>query len=521
MYLTQGLHRAVEQSPSGSMLVGEGLTFSFREVRERVARLAGGLRTLGVRRDDRVAILSLNSLHYTEMLLAVPWADGVLVPVNTRWSTAEIVYALNDAGATHLFVDDTFASSVATIVSQCEGLKAVVHQGREAASGVVAYEDLIDEHKPIADAHRSGDDLAGLFYTGGTTGHPKGVMLTQRNLMTSTLAGAAAGSLFGRGSRYLHVAPMFHLADLFAWNLVMVGGGTHYAIPSFEPERVLQLIEEHRIQGTTLVPTMIQMLTDHEDAAHRVLSSLEVVLYGAAPISMALLRRALAAFPAARFTQAYGMTEAAAAVTLLMPEDHNVEGRRTSAGRPMLHTDIRIVDETGTEADRGVIGEITLRSDSVMLGYWNRPDETHAVLRDGWYFSGDAGYMDDNGYVFAVDRLKDLIITGGENVYSVEVENAISSHPAVHSCAVIGIPDEKWGETVHAVVIRKPATQVTEAEIRDHARALIAGYKVPRSVDFVDSIPVSPAGKILKRELRSTYRAMAERRGVGGRTNLA
>ena len=276
-------------------------------------------------------------------------------------------------------------------------------------------------------------------------------------------------------------------------------------VPAFSSAEVLKAIAEHHITDALLVPTMVQMLVDDPAVGDYDLSSLLHLIYGASPISEALLERARKVFPAVGFTQGYGMTELSPTATLLTPADHDDPALRRSAGRAAPHVEVRIVDPDGREVPRGEVGEVVVRGDNVMLGYWNRPDDTAAAVRDGWMHTGDGGRMDDNGYVFIVDRIKDMIITGGENVYSAEVENALAKHPAIAAVAVIGVPDPDWGERVHAVVVLLPGQNVTEEQLRAHCKTLIAGYKAPRSVDFVDAMPMSGAGKILKRELRMKY----------------
>ncbi|WP_330184900.1 long-chain fatty acid--CoA ligase [Nocardia sp. NBC_01503] len=505
MYLTQGLHRAAQQTPDAVMTIFGKRTRTFREVRDRVARLAGALRELGVGAGDRVGILGLNSDRYHEYLLAVPWADAVLNPVNIRWSPAEIAYSLRDSGTAVLLVDDAFAAMLPALRQEYPGLTTVIHSGDgPTPEGTLAYEELIAGTEPIADARRGGSELAGVFYTGGTTGFPKGVMLSHANLATSALGGVASGHLFTPGVRFLHAAPMFHLADLAGWYGTVLLGGAHVMIPAFDPVATLTAIERHAVTGTVLVPVMIQLLVDHPVTADHDLSSVQHLMYGASPISAAVLERAMKAFPAAGFVQAYGMTELSPIATLLSPADH-IAGRLRSAGRAMPHSEVRIVDADDREVPHGTVGEIVVAGGHVMLGYWNRPEDTAAAVRDGWMHTGDGGYMDAEGYVYIVDRLKDMIVSGGENVYSAEVENAIAAHPAVAACAVIGVPDQDWGERVHAVIVCQPGKTVTVEEIREHAKSRIAGYKTPRSIDVVDALPVSGAGKILKRDLRQRY----------------
>jgi acyl-CoA synthetase (AMP-forming)/AMP-acid ligase II len=513
MYLTQGLHRAVAQTPDLPATVFGERERSWRDSRDRIARLAGALLELGVASGDRVGILSLNSDIYHEVLLAVPWADAVTVPANTRWSASEIAFSLRDSDTAVLVVDDTFAPMVADLRAEAPVLRTVIHAGTGAApEESLDLEKLIAEHAAVPDVRRGGDALAAIYYTGGTTGQPKGVMLSHANLLTSALGSAASGNFMTPGGRYLHAAPMFHLADGAAWAARTALGGTHVVVSQFTAVGVAEAIERHQVTDVLLVPTMLQMLVDSPDTADADLSSVRHLLYGASPISEALLDRVIKRLPSVELTQAYGMTELSPVATLLPAADHAVDRLRRSAGKAAPHAEVRIVDEQDQEVPTGTIGEIVCRGGHVMLGYWNRPEETEAALRGGWMHTGDGGYLDEEGYLYVVDRIKDMIVSGGENVYSAEVENALARHPAVSSCAVIGVPDDDWGERVHAVVITAPgADRPTAEELREYVKGYIAGYKAPRTVEFVDSMPLSGAGKVLKRELRARYWSGSDR----------
>lgn len=503
MHLTQGLHRAIQATPDKIATIYADRTRTFAEQYDRVARLATGLRDLGIETGDRVAILALNSDRYSEYLLAVPWAGAVVNPLNIRWSPVELTYALNDSTTRCLLVDDAFLAVAEPMRQSCADLQWLVYCGEgDTPDGMIGYEDLIAGQDPMPDSRRSGDDLAGLFYTGGTTGFPKGVMLSHRNLVTSALGTVATGQLLGEGSVFLHAAPMFHLADLAAWVGQVMFGGTHVMVPAFTPAAVLGAVQDHGVTDILLVPTMIQMLVDHPSFGDYDLSSARRILYGGSAISRGLLDRVIKLLPEVQLTQAYGMTEASPVLTLLWPKDHRGD-HLSSGGRAAPHAEVQIVDAAGAVLPAGETGEICGRGDNIMLGYWNKPEETAAVLIDGWYRTGDAGYLDKDGFLFVVDRIKDMIITGGENVYSAEVENALSTHPAVAASAVIGLPHERWGETVHAVVVAAPGAQVSIEELTDYVRTRLANYKVPRSMEFVDALPLSGAGKVLKRELRA------------------
>ncbi|MFJ9391213.1 long-chain-fatty-acid--CoA ligase [Nocardioides sp. NPDC101246] len=512
MNLTQTLHSALQRSPDRAMTICGERTRSVAESADRIARLAGALRSMGVRDGDRIGIYALNSDRYHELLLAVPWAGAAVNPVNIRWSAAEVAYSLVDCGADVLFVDDAFAGTIDALREKVPNLATVVFCGDgPTPAGMVDYEQLVADHDPVEDARRGGDDLFGVFYTGGTTGNPKGVMLSHRNLLSSATGSLVTADILTRGGHLLHAAPMFHLADIAAWSMGLLTGSTHVIVPMFTADGVVDAISRHQVTDTLLVPTMIQMLIDSPLAEGADLSSLQRVVYGASPMPQDVLDRARKTFTSARFTQAYGMTELSPIATLLTAEDHDDPSLTRSCGRPTSCSELRIVDADDNEVPRGVVGEVVVRGDHVMLGYWNQEKTTRNALRNGWMHTGDGAYMDERGYVFVVDRIKDMIVTGGENVYSAEVENALTRHPAVASCAVIGVPDREWGERVHAVIVLRSGERATLEELRDFGREHIAGYKLPRSVAFVDALPLSGAGKILKRELREEHWAGAER----------
>lgn len=513
MHLTQTLHQALQQEPDRTISVYGQRRRTVAECADRVSRFAGALRELGVASGDRVGILALNSDRYHEYFLAVPWADTVLNPINIRWSAVEIVFALRESQTRVLLVDDQFAPMVPALREGYPELSTVIFIGdaEELPEGMLDYEQLLAAADPVDDVRRGGDQLLGLYYTGGTTGTPKGVMLSHRNLLTSAMGSLATGHFLSHGGRLLHSAPMFHLADGASWMAGQLAGTTHVMVPMFTPDGVLRAIADNEVTDALLVPTMIQLLVDHPDTTSYDLSGVRHVTYGASAISEAVLERAGKTFPNADFMQAYGMTELSPVATLLQPADHQDPMLRRSAGRAAPHGEVQIVDAEDNEVPRGTVGEVVARGDHVMLGYWNRPEETEAALRGGWMHTGDGGYMDDRGYVFIVDRLKDMIVSGGENVYSAEVENALAKHPGVASVAVIGVPDQRWGERVHAVVVPQQSERPTAEELREHCRTHIAGYKLPATVELVDELPMSGAGKILKRELREQYWADADR----------
>lgn len=509
LQFTQGLHRALQNTPDTVATLCNGRAQTFRALADRVARIAGALRGLGVGPGDRVAILALNADRVLEYYLAVPWLGALVVPLNFRWSMDEIVSGLADSGAGILFVDDAFAAEAGRLRAACAGLRHVVFCGeREASPDGLSLEALVRDADPLPDAGIGGAAPFGIFYTGGTTGRAKGVVLSHANILLSAMGILGEGA-YAEGAVGLHAAPMFHLADLMATACLLLRGGTHVMLPAFHPEAVAALVAEHRITDLLMVPTMLQMLVDHPAFAAADTSSLRSLLYGASPASEALIDRAMRAMPGVAFGQVYGMTEAAATISILRPRDHEAAGRGAgrlrSAGRSFCHTQMRILSIDGLELGPGEVGEIVLSGPNVMSGYHGRPSASSDALRDGWLHTGDMGYLDEAGYVFIVDRTKDMIITGGENVYSLEVENAVCGHPAVAAAAVIGVPNAEWGESVHAVVVLRPDCSLTLEDLGLHCRQRIAAYKCPRSLAIVERLPVSAAGKLLKTALRRPF----------------
>lgn len=513
MQFTQGLHRNAQQRPKQIATVCNGRTRTYAEHFDRVARLAAGLRGLGVHAGTRVAILAHNSDHYLEYYQAVPWAGGEVVPVNFRWSMEEIAYALNDSETVALFLDDNFVQHVETLLDTCTYIRMLIHCGDGALPDMTtSMEQLIADNEPMEDACLSesalGEQVLGVFYTGGTTGQAKGVLLSHRAVTTAALSLMSEGVL-GGDSVGIHLAPMFHLADMMQTTALTLSGGTHVIESAFRPDTAAAAIAEHQVSDVLLVPAMLQALVDNPAATEHDLSCVQRILYGGSPASEALIQRAMKVLPSAQFYQDYGMTEIAAVGCVLPPEQHleaaRAKGRLRSAGRAARQVMIRIADENDREKPRGEIGEIIVRGPSLMDGYNNKPEATAAALKNGWMHTGDLGYMDEEGYVYIVDRSKDMIVSGGENVYCAEVENIVARHPAVAACAVIGVPSEQLGEAVHAVVVLKADATLTQEELYAHCKQHIAGYKCPRSMESIDALPISGAGKVLKTELRKPH----------------
>jgi len=508
--LAQVVRRTVQLCGNQTATRFNGRSQTWAEFQQQIARMAGGLQSLEVQEGDRVACLALNSDRYLAFYFGVAWSGAVFVPVNTRLAPAEILYWLSDSGSTILFVDDTFLTTVAEIRSRLESVRHFIYMGDNAVpEGYLSFEDLVTDHAPVEATKRCGDDLAGIFYTGGTTGRSKGVMLSHRNLFYNVLQSLPTMGLTA-SDVYMHCAPMFHAADACGMLIAATVGCTHVFVPAFEPAQVLKTMQDEKVTASVLIPTMINVLVNHPDLANYDLSNLNRILYGGSAMPEAVMRKTLETLPGIICVQAYGQTEVSPIATLLGPEYHTLggpfAGKLKAAGKAIPGTDLAILDESGKQMPAGEVGEVCIRGDNVMLGYWNLPEMTKETLRDGWLHTGDGGRLDEDGMLFIVDRVKDMIISGGENVYSAETEQAIYAHPAVAECAVIGIPNDAWGEQVHAIVRLKEDKHITEQDLIDHCKTLIAAYKCPKSVDFQqEPLPLSGVGKILKKELRVPF----------------
>ncbi len=485
------LERAVQVGAQRTAVRCGDVQFTYAQTAERCKRLVAGLRGLGLGTGDRVAIVGPNCHRYLELYQAVPSAGMVIVPLNARHTSAELRYAIEDGGVRVLFSavgDMGVADAVEYVIDLDEGYEQLL-----ARSFPEEIRTEVDEN-----------DLAGLFYTGGTTGASKGVMLSHRNLVANaTHLGMCLP--FTADTRFLIIAPLFHAAGSVAVLSTVWSAGLQVTLEAFDPARALDLIEQHAITHTLVVPTMLAAMSEEQFARPRDVSSLRHLGHGGSPIAAETLRRAHAAFPSAALLHVYGATELAPLATLLPNEELVLDTERVrSCGQPAVGVEVVVVGSDGARQKAGEVGEIAVRGPNVMLGYWNKPAETAAALVDGWYRSGDLGFQDEEGYVFLVDRAKDMIVSGGENVYSTEVEDASYKHPAVLEAAVFGVPDAKWGEAVYAVVV--PRSPVEADALIEHCRELIAGYKIPKHIDVRDEpLPKSGAGKVLKRELRSTY----------------
>jgi long-chain acyl-CoA synthetase len=477
-------------------------TLTYRELDERSSRLAQALLAAGVGPGSRVAYLDRTAPEVIELLFAVSKIGAVIVPLNWRLAVSELARIVADAGAPMLIVGSTFTATATALTDGLETPPRVVEVG-------TGYEAWIADHDPVDPGGRgaSGDTVVQM-YTSGTTGVPKGVLTTHRNLAAAAETSPRWG--FDENTVSLTPLPMFHIGGIGWAFLGLWNGATTILVSEFVPEAVLDLLERERVTNAVFVPTMLQMLTAVEGAAERNYSALRSIAYGASPITTPALKAALRTFRCALFGTDVP-TETTGAAVQLDADDHDPDGPRErllrSVGRPYPWVTLRIVDPvTGAPCRAREVGEVWLRAPNVMAGYFNRPEETAAAITpDGWLRTGDGGYLDDEGYLFLTDRIKDMIVSGGENVYPIEVEEALAQHPAVAHVAVIGVPDGRWGETVKALVVLRGGSAPSADELIAFARERLAGYKLPRSIAFVDDLPRTPSGKVLKRELRERF----------------
>jgi len=497
----QPLTQALSTAAGSCAVVCQDSRRTYAELGVRCRRLAGAMRKLGLGPQDRVGVIALNSDRYLELYLGLPAAGYVLVPVNSRLAPAEMRAILDDAGVSVVFADADYPGTA--------GISQVLTIPGD-------YEDLIAaaDEVPLGEGVAE-DDLAALFYTSGTTGAAKGAMHTHRSLVSSGLHFMATWP-FDRQTRWLVASPMFHTGGILATLATVWAGGTHVIMPRFDPELAVDLIEREAVTHTLLVPTMLAATAGAQLARPRDVSSLRYLSHGASPISAETLRRTRQAFPLSGLLHVYGTTETTPITTLLPHEERILDTPRVhSCGQPAVGVEMRVVNGAMEDLPPGAVGQMVVRSPSVMAGYWRKPEATAEVMRGDWYLTGDLGYRDEESYIYLVDRAKDMIVSGGENIYSTEVEDALGSHPAVQEVAVFGVPDPRWGEAVYAVVFARQ--QVTADELAAHCRERIAGFKVPRRIELrTEPLPKSAAGKIIKRELRKPHWAGQQAQVAGG-----
>ena len=505
-----------ELRPSEVAFWFEGEETTFAELNSRANQVSNGLLALGVTADQRVGYLAKNTAVYYEMLYGCAKARAVMNGVNTRLAAPEVQFILSDAQIRVLFVGPEWFGMIEDIKDECPHLEHIITigGGHESWPEYTAWRDAQATSAP--DITTQDDDDVIQLYTSGTTGLPKGVMLTNANYRSFLeQAGRLDWASYEAGDTVMNAMPLFHVAGVNAGMVATAQGARTVVLPEINPAQILDLIETQKINHAFWVPAVILMLSQMPDFRERDYSSLQQVFYGASPITEDLLTTAVEVM-GARFTQLYGLTETVGGGTYLPPEAHEPSwGKLRSCGVPYPATIIRCVDASGEPVPTGEVGEIVIQSGFVMKGYWNRPEATEDAIRNGFFHTGDAGYFDEDGFLFIHDRVKDMIVSGGENVYPAEVENAIFGHPEVADVAVIGVPDEKWGEAVKAIIVPKEGANPSPESVIAWARERIAGYKCPKSVDLIDALPRNPSGKILRKDLREPYWEGQERR-VGG-----
>ena len=498
---------------------GDKIAFRFDEnsttyatLDRRINQVANGLLELGIRSGERIAFLGKNCDSYYEMLLGASRVGVVMTPINWRLATPEIVVILQDARIRLLFAGADFFDQADQLRSALPALETIIPVRPPPGTSSIDYARWRDRSSDAEVAYKATpDETAVQIYTSGTTGRPKGVMLTHRSLLVLRLMPPELTPAWNRWSDddvSLIVNPIYHISGTGFGIYTLCAGATGLILREFDADRILDFVENDRLSKIFLVPTSIQMLLRHPRTATVDFSRVRCMLYGGSPIPLDLLREAIAVFGCS-FAQMYGMTETSGTVTTLAPEDHDLARPELmrSVGKPMAGVEIAILDQESNRLGPHMTGEIAICSPSNMMGYWNMHGETAGTIRAGnWLRSGDLGYMDQDGYLFIRDRIKDMIISGGENIYPAEVEGAIYGHADIADVAVIGVPSEKWGEEVKAIVVPKPGAVPDAADIITWARSRIAGYKVPKSIDFVDTLPRNASGKILRRELRDRYR---------------
>lgn len=493
-----------------AMIFGNRIT-RYGKLHSYSSRVANGLRAENIGETGRIAYLGKNTDRYYELFFGAAKSGVVMVAVNWRLACPEVEYILNDANVEILFVESEFEAIARTVLENCEQLKKIVFIDREDDQGYIAWRDQNSDQDVQSNVDR--DSICLQMYTSGTTGNPKGVLLPHRCFFTQRLAEKNAGRWAQWDDEDINLVamPTFHIGGT-GWGFVAFYHGATNVIHSVpDADKIAKDIANYKITKMFVVPAVLQQIVTEAKSQGMDLTSMKHVIYGASPIPESLLIDSLALFECG-FCQQYGMTEATGAVSYLPPEDHDVKGnaRMKSCGKAFPGIEFEICDEQGSSLPQGETGEIYIKSPAIMSGYWNLDEATNDVLQAGWYKSGDAGYLDKDGYLYMQDRVKDMIVSGGENIYPAEIESVLYKHPAVKDVAVIGVPDQKWGETVKAIVTTNRPLDMDE--IIHYARQHIAGYKIPKSVDFVDEIPRNASGKILKNVLRDKYWKGYERR---------
>ncbi len=501
--------------PDRLALIFEQKRLSYGDMQERVNRLADGLAKMGVGAGDRIATIQVNCNEHIEAYFAAAKLDAIYVPINFRVRNEELAFMLKDSEPKVLLAGGRYYDLVESVTTGVQSLQALIGLDGPRPSWV-SYDKVLaagennEERCPQGD----NDDTTIIMFTAGTTGTPKGVMLTYNSFSSYILSNVAPADPDVEERNILTV-PLHHIAGMQAVMAAIYGGRTLIIQRQFQPVEWMQLVQREKANRAMMVPTMLKQLIDHPDFHTYDLSSLQVITYGAAPMPVPVIRDAIRKMPSTKFINAFGQTETASTITMLPPEDHDLSGtpqemekklkRLSSIGKPLPDITVRIVGEDGNDVQQGDVGEIIASGQRLMKGYWHREDATKETMRNGWLFTGDLGYVDGDGYIFLAGRAKDFIKRGGEMISPDELEQVLMSHPAVDEAAVIGVPDDYWGERVRAVVVKRPNMDVSEQELIEHCHERLASYKRPESVVFTKELPRNPMGKILKRVLREEF----------------
>ncbi|MBM4763325.1 long-chain-fatty-acid--CoA ligase [Bacillus sp. B15-48] len=505
------LPMAARKYPNNISVVSEEARFTFKKSNERMLRLANSLLKLGIQKGDRIAIMQTNGYQYLETMLACAHIGAVFVSINYRLRPDEIEYLINDSGATVFFVGKRYVPIIDSIRTKIPHVKTYICFEQSSVS-MLDYEDLVKQGIPkeVRVEGLDSHSILKIQYSSGTTGFPKGAMITHEAAMARLTSNVF--NLLKPGDKLYSAGTMFHIAG-FGYNFTAwINGATVYTLKQFEKKTVADLIEKEKLTCCFLVPSMLNFILNLPDIDRYDLSSLKYIGYGSAPMPLSLLKKSMDKFDC-QFFNMFGASETGT-TTCLIPEDHKISGstqelsRLNSVGKALPYTDIRVVNEDGEDIAPGEVGEIIIKSATNMIGYWNKPEETAETVIDGWLHIGDMVTVDEDGYYYVVDRKKDMIIRGGENIYPVEIENVLYQHPAILEASVFGTPDEAWGENVKAVVVLKPDCVIDSAELIAYCKTKLASYKCPASVEFTDQLPRNGMGKVLKRELREQYRSV-------------
>ena len=510
MLLGDILRRNAKLHPDKTAIIYGDMKYNYFEIEERVKKLAKGLLMKGIKRGDRVGLLEHPCPQFIELYIAIPRIGAVLVPLNCRLSSNELEYIINDAEIKMLLMGEEFIDVINEIRRNLKTVDSYYCIGK-SSKDLGGYEDLIQESPcQLPDISIEDDDVAVQMYTSGTTGRQKGAMLTHKNLMSNHI-GRIVDLQLDKDDIFLSCIPYYHVAAEYPLIILYVGG-TLVIHREFDPANFLKDVKAEKATILLLVPSMVNFVLQYIDKnpGNYDFSTVRILLYGASPMPVAVLKKAINTFKC-NFLQSYGLTEASPGVTFLRPEEHIIDGteedtkRLTSCGKEVFNVEARVINEKGDDVDPDEVGEIIVKGDNVMKGYWRLPEETAKTIKNGWLYTGDMGTVDNKGYIYIVDRKKDMIISGGENIYPREVEDALYAHPSVLEAAVIGVPDDDWGESVKAFVVLKDEKKITEQEIIEFCKKRLASYKKPKSIEFLDALPRNPTGKVLKKELKEKY----------------